>query len=176
MSAAAPDLALALDRLARGSTLVIVLFEKLPAEVARWRPAPERWSLLEIVNHLADEEVEDFRTRVERTLRDPAQAWPPIAPQEWVLQRAYNERDPAASLERYLAERRASFEWLRSLRAAAWDHVHVHPTLGPMSAGQLLANWVAHDLLHARQMLRVHHEHLAAQVAPASLDYAGRWS
>ncbi len=70
---------LAAERLGRSSTLVISLFDHLPAELQRWKPSPERWSLLEIVNHLADEEALDFRTRIERTLRDPSGAWPPIS-------------------------------------------------------------------------------------------------
>ena len=90
---------LAAERLGRGSTLVISLFDHLPAELQRWKPSPERWSLLEIVNHLADEEALDFRTRIERTLRDPSEAWPSISPQDWVAEKKYNERDPIA-LER----------------------------------------------------------------------------
>jgi hypothetical protein len=39
----------------------------------------------------------------------------------------------------------------------------------------LLGNWVAHDLLHVRQMLRVLHAQTAALIAPDTLDYAGKW-
>ncbi len=166
---------LASERLGRSSTLVISLFDHLPAELQRWKPSPERWSLLEIVNHLADEEVLDFRTRIERTLRDPSEAWPSILPQDWVAEKKYNERDPIESLDRFLKERKQSFDWLRTQRSAAWTNVHVHPKLGPMSAKMLLANWIAHDFLHARQMLRLHHELLADLAAPESLDYAGPW-
>lgn len=166
---------LAAERLGRGATLVIALFEALPEALLRWKPAPERWSLLEIVNHLADEEVLDFRTRVERTLRDPAEAWPAISPQDWVTQRNYNARDPVESLERFMRERQQSIDWLRTLRAANWNHAHVHPKFGAMSARFLLGNWIAHDLLHARQMLRLHHAAVAAAIAPETLDYAGPW-
>ncbi len=166
---------LAAERLGRSSTLVISLYDHLPEELLRWKPAPERWSLLEIVNHLADEEVLDFRTRIERTLRDPSEAWPSISPQDWVLERKYNERDPAASLDRFLEERKKSLAWLRTQRSAAWSNVYVHPKAGPLSARMLLANWIAHDFLHARQMLRLHHERLALLAAPESLDYAGPW-
>lgn len=166
---------LAVDRLGRGAALVVALTERLPDALMRWKPAPERWSMLEVVNHLADEEVLDFRTRVERTLRDPAEPWPAIDPQSWVIERKYNAREPGESLERFLAERKQSVEWLRSLKTAAWSNVHVHPKLGPMSARMLLANWIAHDLLHARQLMRLHYEGLAREIAPEKLDYAGPW-
>ncbi len=160
-------------QLGRGATLVIVLTDTAPDEFMRWKPSPERWSMLEVVNHLADEEVFDFRTRVERTLRDPAESWVAIDPQSWVAERKYNAREPKESLERFLTERKKSLDWLRALNDAPWSNVHSHPTLGPMSARTLLANWVAHDLLHARQMLRLHYDWLALQIAPDKLDYAG---
>lgn len=165
----------AAERLQRGELLVITLFERLPDALARWKPAPERWSLLEVLNHLADEEVLDFRARIESTLGDPKRPWPPIAPQEWVVERKYNARDPRESLDRFLAERRKSIEWLRTQGGAPWDNAYVHPKVGAMSARMLLANWLAHDLLHVRQMLKLHHDWLALQAAPDKLDYAGPW-
>jgi hypothetical protein len=169
--------AFAVERLQRGAAFLPALCEGLPPELLRWKPAPERWSLLEIVNHLADEEAEDFRTRVQLTLRDPAAAWPPIEPQQWVVQRGYLGRDPAESLERFRRERRTSLAWLAALQdGPAWDRSHVHPSLGPLTARTLLANWLAHDLLHGRQMLRLLHQHLAGLAAPATLDYAGPWT
>ena len=169
------DRLLAAERLARGAALVHVLFEAHADAVVRWHPAPGRWSLLEIVNHLADEEVLDFRARVRSTLDDPARPWEPIAPEDWVTRHGYATRDPAESLARFMTEREASCGWLRDARDAAWDNVHHPPRLGAMSARTLLGNWVAHDLLHVRQMLRVLHAQTAALVAPGGLDYAGSW-
>ena len=169
------DRLLAAERLARGAALVHVLFEAHADAVVRWHPAPGKWSLLEIVNHLADEEALDFRARVRSTLEDPERPWEPIAPEEWVVAHGYATRDPAQSLARFMAERQASCDWLRAARDAAWDNVHRHPRAGPISARTLLGNWVAHDLLHVRQMLGVLHAQTAALVAPDGLDYAGTW-
>jgi len=51
--------------------------KEINAELAVWKPAPGKWSILEVVNHLYDEEREDFRQRLELVLKDPALAWPP---------------------------------------------------------------------------------------------------
>ena len=40
------------------------LFKNLVDEQARWKPGADRWSLLEVINHLYDEEREDFRKRL----------------------------------------------------------------------------------------------------------------
>jgi hypothetical protein len=62
----------------------------------RWRPAEGAWSILEIVCHLADEEVEDFRARLRSTLEDPARPWAPIDPVGAAITRRYG----SASLDR----------------------------------------------------------------------------
>jgi len=45
--------------------------------------------------------------------------------------------------------------------------------MGPMSAGLLLANWLAHDLFHIRQTNDLHFAYLTQLVAPVSLGYSG---
>jgi len=67
-------------------------------EQARFKPDPDSWSILEVVNHLLDEEKEDFRVRLDYTLHRPDEEWPPIDPQGWVTAREYNERDLGESL------------------------------------------------------------------------------
>ena len=74
-------------------------------DAARWKPDPETWSILEVVNHLYDEERLDFRVRLDIILHRPEEPWPRIDPQGWVTERRYNERELAPSLEAFLAER-----------------------------------------------------------------------
>ena len=149
------------------------LLQDVPQDQARWKPAPERWSLLEIVNHLYDEEIEDFGRRIELVLSDPDRPWPPIDPEGWVVQRGYNERNFRKSLSNFLAAREASLGWLNEQKSADWRTTHHHPRMGPMSAELLLANWLAHDLFHIRQIADVQFAGLSKQVAPVSLKYSG---
>lgn len=162
-------------RLAANAQVFRHLLADVPPEQARWKPAPEKWSLLEVINHLADEEREDFRTRVDLTLHHPGEPWPSIDPQGWVVAREYDRRDLGASLQDFLRERARSVEWLRSLEQADPAATYQHPKFGPITAGDLLGSWLAHDLIHIRQMTRLHYEYLAQRVAPYSLGYAGPW-
>lgn len=143
-------------------------------EQARWKPAPEKWSVLEVVNHLYDEERDDFRFRLDSLLHRPEEAWPPIDPQGWAVERKYNEREPGESLERFLEERRKSVEWLKGLKEPRLENRYDHPQ-GVISAGDLLASWVAHDFLHVRQLARLHWEYLNFTCAPYKTEYAGPW-
>jgi hypothetical protein len=77
-------------------------------EQARWKADPQSWSIVEVINHLYDEECADFRVRLDIILHHPEQAWPPINPGGWVTEHKYNQRDLAQPVEDYLKERKKS--------------------------------------------------------------------
>lgn len=121
---------------------------------ARWKPGDKHWSVLEIINHLADEEADDFPARIRMLLQDPAREWPPIDPEGWARDRRYNERSLGDSIERFVKARRESLAWLHGLRGIDWGVAKPHPKFGPMHAGMLLASWCDHDTLHLRQIAK----------------------
>lgn len=144
-------------------------------EQARWKPTRDDWSILEVVNHLYDEEREDFRVRLNLILHGSERPWSPIDPQGWVTARRYNERDLAESLANFLAERQQSLAWLHSLEAPNWEAAAPAPWGGAITAGEMMAAWVAHDLLHLRQLVELQWAHVQRLVAPFSPEYAGDW-
>ena len=166
---------IAADRLAATARAIDVATRWLSDDEARWRSEPSQWSAKEVIHHLYDEDREDFQTRIELTLRAPDAAWPPIDPPRWVVERAYNEQAWPALIDRFLAQRAAHVDWLRGLRAPDWERTHTHPTAGPLRAGDLLASWIAHDVLHLRQLARIHFRRGEQLVAPYSNRYAGAW-
>jgi hypothetical protein len=141
---------------------------------ARWKPDLESWSILEVVNHLLDEEREDFRVMLDLALHRPDQPRPRIDPQAWVTEREYNERDLEASLRGFLAAREESLTWLRGLSSPDWQVVYEAP-FGPIKAGDIFASWVAHDLLHIRQFVGLHWAYTTYRLHPYKVDYAGQW-
>jgi len=142
---------------------------------ARWRPTADAWSLVEVVNHLVDEEVLDFRTRVELALFSPDVPFTPIDPPAWVVAHRYAERELGESVARFTAERQRSLAWLAGLDDPDWTRRHAAPWGGTIAAGDLLASWVAHDHLHVRQLDELHYGYLASSSAPFSVAYAGDW-
>jgi len=149
------------------------LFQSVSDEQARWKPGEERWSILEVINHLYDEEREDFRKRLELVLNNPEEQWPPIDPEGWVVKRKYNERNLSQSLHNFFEEREKSLLWLKKMDWPEWQATHHHAQMGPMSAELILANWLAHDLFHIRQVTDLQFAYLAKVVKPVSLDYSG---
>ena len=151
------------------------LFTSSDAAEITWRPAEKKWCLLEIACHLHDEEREDFRARLNHTLENPEQKLPSIDPVGWVTSRKYMDQDFENTVRNFLAEREQSVAWLKSLENPAWKNAHHHPKFGPMSAEMFLANWLAHDYLHLRQIIRLRYHYLEQAAAEVKLRYAGEW-
>lgn len=153
-------------------------FEKLltvtEPEQALWKPAPDKWCLLEIICHLVDEEAFDFRTRVNTALYPDKYPFVSIDPVGWVTEKRYMEQDYEDKVNEWLDEREKSLHWLQSLNAPNWQSHLTHPDLGNMSAMRFLANWLAHDHIHIRQILKVKQAYLA-HITGENLSYAGNW-
>lgn len=164
------------DSLDRFQHVLPALLKGLDEQSVAWKPPNGNWCIVEIVCHLADEEVEDFRTRVRMTLENPTEDWPPIDPEGVAISRNYQDANIADTLERFLSERANSVQWLRSLEDPNWHHAYHHPRFGPIQAGEVLAAWVAHDHLHTRQIAKRLFEMSAEDGEPFSVRYAGEWT
>jgi len=151
-----------------------VLVQGVSSDQARWKPDDISWSILEVIGHLYDEERLDFRVRLDFTLHRPGQPWLAINPQGWVQEHRYNEEELQELLGGFLAAREDSVRWLRGLLSPNWEVVYEAP-FGQIRAGDLLAAWVAHDLLHMRQLVELHWGYLVKEVEPYQVVYAGEW-
>lgn len=111
-----------------GARLVKCLRDRASHEL-RWKPNATRWSMLEVIGHLCDEERDDFRARVEMILQGTS-PWPPIDPEGAVVAGGWQQRDPAAAIDEFEAERRKSIQWLRGLQGADWTKTYDHREVG----------------------------------------------
>jgi len=154
------------------------VFKDLLSEISKeeylWRPVPEKWCLLEIVCHLYDEEQYDFRARTKHVLDNNKNDPPKIDPAGWVKSRSYIEQNYNEVLEKFLDERKKSVEWLNALKDPNWKNEYIHPTYGAMPAEFFLANWLAHDYLHIRQITALKYKYLFHKTQ-TDLGYAGDW-
>jgi len=153
---------------------ILILMRGLTEEALRWKPNTSSWSMLEVLNHLVDEEIYDFRAHLEHILHTPNQPWPEIDPQGWVTQKQYNQRLLDESLANFGSERKASITWLKTLSEPNWES-SVEFSWGNLSAGDMLASWVAHDLLHLRQLIELRYQLRDNFSQPFSVTYAGKW-
>ena len=116
--------------MASNAERIRALVQGVSDEQARWRPSATSWSILEVINHLFDEEREDFRVVLDHILH-PDQPWPDrgsIDPLGWVTARRYNERDLDESLNNFLTAREDSLAWLRGLPRPIGKRLTRHPS------------------------------------------------
>lgn len=133
-----------------------IILEKLVHLVSEedlvWKPEPDRWSISEVVAHLADVEVAGFRDRVQQMVeRDDAF----LAEYDQEAQYAagkYSAGKANEHLKKFCHERDRSLSFLRYLPATAAFRTGHHELFGTITVGQLMNEWAFHDLGHVRQI------------------------
>jgi hypothetical protein len=117
----------------------------------RKRPAPDKWSVGEILAHLADAElVGGFRMRL--ILGAPGTPITPFDQDSWVISGHYAKRDPRKSLEQFRAVREANLILLKSLTPEQWKHHGVHAERGVETIEHIARMFAGHDVNHTLQI------------------------
>lgn len=126
----------------------------LEKAILRRAEAPGKWSVIEVVQHLADSDlVFGFRLRMILTEnKPPLQGYDQDA---WARTFQYGDVELDTALDQLRGLRAANFHVLRRVSAAQLDRVGLHSERGPESAGALLRLMAGHDLVHRRQIDRI---------------------
>ena len=162
------------QELTLSTEMIRALTSGIDQEQAEVKPDVKSWSMLEVVCHLHDVELEDFREHLDFILHRQNEEYHAIDPQAWVTERKYNEQNLLEMKERFFAERKKSLAWLKTLSEADWETTYTSQ-YGSVSAGEMFACWVAHDNLHARQLVELRRLHIERITKPYDIQYAGDW-
>ena len=127
------------------------LIKGVPTARLRMRPAPDKWSVSEIVAHLADAEiVGGFRMRL--ILGAPGTPVAAFDQDSWVTSGHYEKRDPRKSVEQFRVLREANLALLKSLKPEQWKHFGMHSERGQETIEHIVRMFVGHDVNHLRQI------------------------
>ncbi|HUO26565.1 MAG TPA: DinB family protein [Candidatus Aquilonibacter sp.] len=130
------------------------LIKGLPASKLRKRPAPDKWSVSEILTHLADAEIAgSFRMRL--ILSAPGTPVAAFDQDAWVTSGHYEKRDPRKSLEQFRVLRETNLALLKSLTPEQWQHYGIHSERGQESIEHIVRMFAGHDLNHLGQIERI---------------------
>ena len=116
-----------------------------------WKSSPARWSITQILAHLADAEIVGawrFRTVLERD-GVPLQAYDQ---ETWASAFRYEDAPVAESLALFDALRGSTLRVLRTVDASRQTHVGMHAERGPESITRLMEMYAGHDLNHLGQI------------------------
>lgn len=124
-------------------------------EQLQWKPAMDRWSISEVLAHLAETEVICFRERIRSMIeRDN----PPI--ESYDQNAAYAGGNYSGkgreNLKKFCHERDRSLSFLRYGSASILARKGQHSKLGTITVGHLMNEWAFHDLGHIRQIAELY--------------------
>jgi len=133
-----------LDRLVKG----------VPASKLRKRPAPDKWSVSEILAHLADAEIV-IAWRIRSILGAPGTPIQAYDQDAWAAAGHYAKRDPRKSIEQFRTMRDANLAFYKSLSPEQWKFSGMHAERGEESIERVARMIAGHDINHILQIERI---------------------
>jgi len=126
------------------------LITELADEDARWKPAPDRFSVAEVLAHLSHSEGQCYRMRLDRFMAETRPQFEPDDAQMYLD--LYRGADPQQAFDHFQEQLEANLKFLRNLPHGAGDRVALHREFGEITLAQMLNEWALHDLGHIRQI------------------------
>src|ERR1700689_1508776 len=130
----------------------------LPDKTLRYKPAPDKWCILEILGHLADAEIL-YAYRMRQMLPDKQPVLASINQDDWARNLGYMENSPPEMIALYGLIRHANLQILRRLKPGDLEKSAYHPEA---KANVTLAEYIekmgGHGANHLRQIERLKKE------------------
>jgi len=132
---------------------IAALINGVSADELKQRPAPDRWSVVEIIAHMAEDELSSswrYRQMIEHN------GAPLLGFDQdlWAKLGDYQSWEPQDALAMYRLLREANLRLLEKLTPKQWECSGVHAERGPMTVRQLARHMAAHDINHIQQIKR----------------------
>jgi len=124
----------------------------LPDKVLRYKPAPDKWCILEILGHLADVEIV-YAYRLRQMLADNKPVIAPMDQNDWAQNLGYMQTPPAEMVALYGLNRHANLRLLRRLKPGDLEKSAFHPeTQKNFSVADLIERMATHGATHLQQI------------------------
>jgi uncharacterized damage-inducible protein DinB len=135
---------------------------KYPKKMWKYKPGPERWSIHEIILHLADSETNSY-IRCRRCVAESGKSVMAYDEEQWAISLHYHDQSAEDALELFKLLRQMSCNLIETLPASAWSNTINHPEGGIMTLDDWLNIYVNHIAGHIQQMQATHDAWVAEQ-------------
>jgi DinB superfamily len=130
----------------------------LPDKTLRYKPAPDKWCILEILGHLADIELV-YAYRIRQMLADKKPVIAPMDGDDWARNLGSTETPPAELVALYGLNRHANLRLLRRLKPADLAKSAFHPELQrEVTVAEMIEKMSGHGVGHLQQIERLKKE------------------
>jgi len=120
----------------------------------RKRPAPDKWSVGEILAHLADAEI-IVAWRLRSILAAPGTPIQAYDQDALATARNYAKHDPRLSLEVFRSIREANLHLYKALSKVQWKYHGMHAERGEETIERILQMMAGHDINHTKQIEQI---------------------
>lgn len=120
----------------------------------KWRPDPARWSIAEIIAHLADAEIV-ASWRMRSVIGENGITIQPFDQDAWASAFEYRERDAKRSLQVFRVLRENNLLMLKEIPRETWENYGMHLERGKESIAHLARMFAGHDTNHVLQVERL---------------------
>jgi len=130
------------------------IVSKLPASAIATREAPGKWSIGEVIQHLADSEL----VGANRFRMVMAHENPPLLAYDqdlWAERLRYSESNVDEALDEFALVRRSNVRLFERASESDFERVGMHSERGEESLRHLLKLYAGHDLVHLREIERI---------------------
>jgi len=152
------DLPSLLERFRRGPELLALVLTGVYGEEEDFTTAPGKWSIRQIVAHLADAELVGA-CRLRLVVAEPAPVLTAYDQDAWTRNLDYARRKPKTSLETFRRLRAENHELLRDLPEEVYARMGNHSERGPLTLRELVEGYAQHAEGHARQIQEIRDEY-----------------
>jgi hypothetical protein len=132
-----------LESFGHAPALLSTVLRELPKQMWLYKPSPERWSVHEIILHLADSEAIGYMV-CRRFIAEPGSPMLNFDGARWAETLGYFHQSTREALELVRQLRRITYQLLLTLPEPVWERAVQHPTKGLLT----LSQWIEIEELH----------------------------
>jgi len=144
-----------LDAAEQSPKQVAVAVSGLPEKTLHYKPAPDKWCILEVLGHLADIEIV-YAYRLRQMLADKKPVIAPMDQNDWAQNLGYMDTPSAELIALYGLNRHANLRLLRRLKAADLEKSAYHPEIQKnVTVADLIEKIGTHGASHLEQIERL---------------------
>lgn len=142
---------LKLESFGRGPASLMAALRMFPKKMWLYKITPDRWSIHEIIFHLADSEATSY-IRCRRLIAEPGSSVLAYDPAIWASSLGYFHQSIKEAVDVTRLLRRMTYQLLRAVPEVVWLHTVEHPKLGRLSLERWLEIQERHIPHHLQQM------------------------
>ena len=145
---------LLIDSYGQAYSFLLEALKEFPKKMWQWRPAPDKWSVHEIIVHIADSEVNSY-VRCRRFIAEPGSGVYAYDENKWANKLNYHDQNIEEALELFKLLRKMTYDLIKNLDDNTWKTATVdHSDNGIMQFEDWLRIYEEHVPIHIRQMNR----------------------